>query len=40
MQQADQLILLNSGKIVGVGNHKKLIDENLYYRELFYDEIL
>lgn len=40
MQQADQLIVLNSGKIVGIGNHKKLIKENSYYRDLFYDEVL
>lgn len=34
MKMADKLILLNNGKIVGIGNHKELIDNNNYYKNL------
>ena len=34
MKLADQLIVLNNGKVVGIGTHKELIATNKYYQEL------
>lgn len=34
MKMADKLILLNNGKIVGIGNHNNLIQKNMYYQQL------
>ena len=34
MKIANNLILLNDGKIVGIGNHKGLIANNNYYQKL------
>lgn len=34
MKMADKLILLNNGKIVGIGNHNNLIQKNMYYQKL------
>ena len=34
MKKSDYLILLNNGKIVGMGSHKDLIKTNKYYEEL------
>lgn len=34
MKMADKLVLLNNGKIVGVGNHDNLIQKNTYYQKL------
>lgn len=34
MKIADNLILLNNGRIVGIGNHKELIKSNNYYKKL------
>ncbi|WP_265460135.1 ABC transporter ATP-binding protein [Enterococcus sp. HY326] len=31
---ADKIVVLNEGQIVGVGQHKQLLHENKYYREL------
>ena len=33
--QADVVIILNKGNVVGLGNHDDLIRNNLYYRRLF-----
>lgn len=32
---ADKIIVLKDGKIVGLGNHQQLMKENDYYVELF-----
>lgn len=34
MKIANNLILLSDGKIVGIGNHKELIANNIYYQKL------
>ena len=34
IQEADQIIVLNEGAIVGVGPHDKLIDSCEVYREI------
>ena len=34
MKISDKLVLLNNGKIVGIGNHKELIANNNYYKRL------
>ena len=34
MKKSDYLIVLNQGKIVGMGNHKDLVKTNKYYQEL------
>lgn len=34
MKIADKIIVIDKGKVVGVGNHKELIDKNRYYQIL------
>src|SRR5699024_8706391 len=34
MKKSDNLIVLKEGKIVGVGTHKDLAENNKYYKEL------
>lgn len=36
MKLADQIIMLEKGKVVGIGKHTTLIKENQYYHSLFY----
>ncbi len=33
--QSDKIIILEKGKIVGIGSHEELIRQNMYYRRLF-----
>ncbi|MBC1514421.1 ABC transporter ATP-binding protein, partial [Listeria booriae] len=33
--QADKILVLDQGKLVGVGSHKELIKENAIYREIY-----
>ena len=35
MKVADKLIVIDKGKLVGIGKHKKLLEENKYYKRLF-----
>ena len=35
MKIADKLIVIDKGKLVGIGKHKKLLEENKYYKRLF-----
>ncbi|NEU05135.1 ABC transporter ATP-binding protein [Clostridium senegalense] len=35
----DEIIVLSNGRVVGCGNHKQLINENIYYKKLYDDEI-
>ena len=35
MKIADELIVIDKGKVVGIGKHRKLLEENRYYRRLF-----
>ena len=34
MQNADQIIVMNHGKIVGRGTHEELMKANIYYQDL------
>lgn len=36
MKIADDIVVMNHGKIVGTGNNKELLDSNNYYKELQY----
>ncbi|MBC8923330.1 ABC transporter ATP-binding protein, partial [Escherichia coli] len=33
--QADKILVLDKGKLVGVGSHKELLKENETYREIY-----
>ena len=35
MKIADELIVIDKGKVVGKGKHRKLLEENRYYKRLF-----
>ncbi|HHW02039.1 MAG TPA: ABC transporter ATP-binding protein [Thermoanaerobacterales bacterium] len=39
VMDADKIIVLDEGKIVGIGNHKTLIDTCEVYRELVYSQL-
>lgn len=34
MKLADKIIVIDKGKVVGIGNHQELIKDNLYYQKL------
>ncbi len=34
MKEADEILVINNGVLVGKGNHKLLMKINKYYREL------
>ena len=36
---ADQIIVLDEGKIAGIGTHKKLLETNEIYREIAYSQL-
>jgi len=35
VRHADRIVVLESGRIVGVGTHKSLLQENALYRRLY-----
>ena len=35
IQDADKIIVLDGGKVVGIGNHEKLLKENKIYKEVY-----
>ena len=35
MKIADELIVIDKGKVVGIGKHRRLLEENRYYKRLF-----
>ena len=35
---ADTIIVLDDGKIVGMGTHKELINKNSEYRDIYYSQ--
>ena len=39
VKDLDKIIVLNSGKIIQIGNHEQLINEKGYYKELYYKQI-
>lgn len=38
VKDADTIIVLNEGKITGVGNHEFLLENNIEYQEIFYSQ--
>ena len=39
VKDLDKIIVLNSGKIIQIGNHEQLINEKGYYKELYFKQI-
>jgi ABC-type multidrug transport system fused ATPase/permease subunit len=38
VQNADMIIVLDEGRIAGIGTHKELIDNNEVYQEIYYSQ--
>ncbi len=38
VMQADQIVVMDDGKITGIGNHSQLLAENETYREIYYSQ--
>ena len=38
IQYADQIIVLDDGKVVGIGTHDSLLAENEVYQEIYYSQ--
>lgn len=38
VQDADRIIVLHEGKIVGIGTHKELLETNKEYQEIYYSQ--
>ena len=38
IQYADQIIVLDDGKMVGIGTHDSLLAENEVYQEIYYSQ--
>lgn len=36
---ADQILVLDKGKVVGQGTHKELLDTNEVYQEIAYSQL-
>ena len=34
----DRIIVMDDGKLVGYDNHKKLLEENRVYQEIYYSQ--
>ena len=39
VKDADEIIVLDEGKITGVGNHEYLLENNLAYQEIYYSQM-
>ena len=39
VQDADKIIVLNDGKIDGIGNHEELLKDNSIYREVYESQV-
>lgn len=39
VRDADQIIVMNEGKITGIGTHEELIEGNVEYQEIYYSQI-
>ena len=39
VRDADQIIVINDGKITGIGTHDELLDNNAEYTEIFYSQM-
>ena len=38
VEQADKIIVLDDGKINGVGTHKELLENNEIYKEVYFSQ--
>lgn len=38
MQDADQIVILNNGRIDAVGTHEELLKNNEIYQEVYYSQ--
>ena len=39
IQDADKIVVLDSGKIVGIGTHDELLKDNEIYQEVYYSQV-
>lgn len=39
IQDSDKIIVLNNGKIDGIGNHEELLENNKIYQEVYYSQV-
>lgn len=39
VQDSDKIIVLNNGKIDGIGNHEELLQNNKIYQEVYYSQV-
>ena len=39
VKDADKIVVMDDGKIVGVGSHDRLIEDNETYKEIYYSQI-
>lgn len=39
IQEADKIVVLDSGKVVGFGDHKELLKNNEIYQEVYYSQV-
>lgn len=38
VMQADQIVVMNDGRITGIGNHEELLKSNAEYQEIYYSQ--
>ena len=39
VMEADQIVVMDNGRITGVGNHETLLAENTEYQEIYYSQM-
>ena len=39
VKDADQIVVLDDGKITGVGTHEYLLENNIAYQEIYYSQM-
>ena len=40
MQYADQILVMDDGRLVGIGTHAELLAGNPVYQEIYYSQFL
>ena len=38
VEDADRILVMESGKINGIGTHEELLESNMIYREVYYSQ--